>query len=352
MEKARTHPDYDVVVVGGGFSGCVAASELARNGFSTAVLERRKETNRETRSGNLISAHCFEALDPPLPSIAVPVEREEHASFKKRSLVRSEARASDATLYAVKRGDLDRFLSGDMQAAGVCFIDDFSVESINTEGAGPASVSSGRRTVTARAVVLASGTEELLLLNNGLLKRKRNTRRVWIAAQKLFHRAASACGVSEGAYLLKLSCDGAGPHAEGWILFLENEVIVTVFSVVHNSTFSRSNLFPDIFFDRIKTDAMLEQAMRSCAPASDWRIKNLGTFPPLRRKLHADRLLVTGDAARPMGGSWRPGAGFSWALYSAQKAASLLSRLIPENKTSRHYLRKYAELLLDTSHVK
>src|ERR1041384_4785177 len=49
---------YDVVIVGGGHNGLVAAAYLARAGRSVLVLERREETG-----GAAVSFRAFEGVD-------------------------------------------------------------------------------------------------------------------------------------------------------------------------------------------------------------------------------------------------------------------------------------------------
>ena len=52
---------YDVVIVGGGHNGLVAATYLARAGVSTLVLERLSQTG-----GAAVSAQAFEGLEARL----------------------------------------------------------------------------------------------------------------------------------------------------------------------------------------------------------------------------------------------------------------------------------------------
>ena len=44
---------WDVAIVGGGFAGSLTACALARHGCRVVILERGKQSGRETRSGNL-----------------------------------------------------------------------------------------------------------------------------------------------------------------------------------------------------------------------------------------------------------------------------------------------------------
>ena len=61
MSSASRHSKYDVVIVGGGHNGLVAATYLAKAGVSTLLLERLSHTG-----GAAVSAQAFEGLDARL----------------------------------------------------------------------------------------------------------------------------------------------------------------------------------------------------------------------------------------------------------------------------------------------
>jgi flavin-dependent dehydrogenase len=59
---------FDVIVVGGGSGGCIAATELAQQGYNTCILDqKRRQMIGEKICGDAIGRHHFSELgiDPP-----------------------------------------------------------------------------------------------------------------------------------------------------------------------------------------------------------------------------------------------------------------------------------------------
>jgi len=62
--------EYDVIIVGGGPGGCIAAKECAEKGLSVLLLERHREIGIPVRCGEAVGiAGLLEFFDPDHPIV-------------------------------------------------------------------------------------------------------------------------------------------------------------------------------------------------------------------------------------------------------------------------------------------
>ncbi|NLW13412.1 MAG: FAD-dependent oxidoreductase, partial [Trueperella sp.] len=66
--------DFDVIVVGAGVAGTVAATQLARNGHEVLLVERGTEPGSKNLSGGVFYSRVMEQVFPDFVTEA-PVER-------------------------------------------------------------------------------------------------------------------------------------------------------------------------------------------------------------------------------------------------------------------------------------
>ncbi len=328
---------WDVAVVGAGFAGSLAAWDLARRGLRVVVLERGKQIGHETSSGSLSDSPWWEPFGIKKPDFLVPVVRRDVAWLGRGFIVASVRPYPHGELSAFSRADLDAFLQGSLRDAGVALMADFCVEEIVTSADGPVFLRAASRTIAARAAIVASGCDEELLVRNGYLRRRAPGRAYFVSQQRLPRRTEDG---SAGCTLLELQNLPGFRDAVAGILRMPRETVVTVRGVVRPEALADWSFHPVDVMTRLKTHPMLEDVFRGEA-VGDWRTRVLSGYPPARRRIHGGRVLLVGDAARPFGGSWRPGLGFRWAALTARLAAETLAATI--DRPTRFRLRVYAE---------
>src|SRR6266540_3047120 len=67
-------PDFEVIVIGAGIAGCVAAYQLARQGRSVLLIERGEAPGSKNLSGGVLYCRGIEQVFPGFGTGA-PVER-------------------------------------------------------------------------------------------------------------------------------------------------------------------------------------------------------------------------------------------------------------------------------------
>lgn len=330
---------WDIAVVGAGFAGSLAAHDLARRGLRVIVVERGKQIGQETSGGNLSDSPWWSAFGLPRPDFLLPVARRDVAWLGRSFVIAAVRPHPHGELWAFARADLDAYLRTILQRAGVTLREDFCAEEIKAEPGGPVFVRSAGSAIPAKAALIASGADEELLARNGLLRRRPGARVFFVSQQRLARsdgREDSECS------LLELQNLPGCRDAAATVLRMPRDVIVTVRGAVAPESLSDWSFHPGDVMTRLKGHPLLEDLFCRAA-VGEWRTRILGAYPPARRRLHGDRMLLVGDAAQPMGGSHRPGAGFRWAALTAREAAETLARTL--DRPTRFRLRAYAERL-------
>jgi flavin-dependent dehydrogenase len=330
---------WDVAVVGAGFSGSLAAYELARKGLRVVVVERGKQIGHETSGGNLSDSPWWNLSGIRRPDFLIPVIRRDVAWLGRGFIVASVRPHPHGELSAFARPDLDVFLLDALRGAGVELLGDFCAEELVTQPGGPIFLRAANRTVAARAAVIAAGSDEEFLVRNGFMRRRAPGRAFFVSQQRLLGAPGAP---REGAALLELQNLPGFRDAVASVLRLSNETVVTIRGVVEPEALANWSFHPVDVMSRLKGHPMLEHLF-ACTAVGDWRTRILGGFPPVRRRVHGERVLVVGEAARPLSGSWRPGSGFRWAAFSAHEAAATLAATL--DRPTRFRLRAYAERL-------
>lgn len=163
--------DFDIIVVGSGCAGAVAAYVAAEAGKSVLVVERGNYAGAKNMTGGRIYSHALKQVFPNFEEEA-PLERkithERIAMLSPDSemtidFTSAELAEEGKDSYSVLRGPFDQWLAEQAEAAGAEYICGIAVEELIRDGAGKVcGVRAGEDEITAEVVIVAEGANALL----------------------------------------------------------------------------------------------------------------------------------------------------------------------------------------------
>ena len=151
--QVLTTSDCDVVVVGGGPAGLIAARDLAAEGFRTIILEEHDTIGAPVHCTGVLGLDAIEELDLPRHTVLDVASSARFVSADGTSIVIETDRIRAAI---VDRAKFDRALADNACAAGATLSSNQRVRTIASEPNGVV-VRTAASTVRARACVLACG---------------------------------------------------------------------------------------------------------------------------------------------------------------------------------------------------
>ena len=163
--------DFDVIVVGSGCAGAVAAYTAASAGKSVLVVERGNFAGAKNMTGGRIYSHSLKKVFPDFESEA-PLERKithERMAFMDPSsqmaidFTSPELAEEGRDSYSVLRAPFDQWLASKAEDAGAEYICGIAVEELIKDGAGRVvGVRAGEDEITAQVTILAEGCNTVL----------------------------------------------------------------------------------------------------------------------------------------------------------------------------------------------
>lgn len=306
---------YDVIVVGAGPCGNMAALELAKRGISVAVLDWRTNIGDKLCTG-IIGRECAE-LVPPAP---------EHIYGEARSATivspngrRYRIERSGAQAYIVDRVAYVNSVAAQAQEAGVDYLLNSRVTDIRVvdeHAEVEVSNEDARNIYKCRLVILASGFGSPLLRMAGI----ENASNEYLVGSQV---EVASLDVSETEVYLG---SATAHNSFGWLAPLsESRALAGI------APRRRVNGQLDEFIARLQTDGKVGDIQ---GQPQSWGIPIRPVSPS-----YADRTLVAGDAA----GLVKPttGGGIYYAFLSGHIAADAARTAITNGKYDAHSLRGY-----------
>jgi electron transfer flavoprotein-quinone oxidoreductase len=166
---------FDVVVVGAGIAGCVAAYRLAEAGHSVVLIERGGVAGAKNLSGGVFYCRVMEQVFPGFVQQA-PVERVITRNCisltNPTSAVtvdyRDQRLAEPANAVTVLRARLDAWLAERCEEVGVMVMPGVRVDALLREGEQVVGVRAGEDELRARVVIAADGVNSFLARQAGI----------------------------------------------------------------------------------------------------------------------------------------------------------------------------------------
>ncbi len=310
----QTIPDCDVVVVGGGPSGLIAARDLSSRGHRVTVVEEHDIIGAPVHCTGVLGNDAFDELSLPRRAIVGTARSARFVSPNGTSVVID---AEQVRAAVVDRAAFDRDLADEAIQAGATIHTGARVISLERSGTGvTAATSIGD--VTARAAVLACGASYRF---NRALGLGVPSLLVHSAQLEVPFPALDNVHVHFGR--------GIAPGGFAWIVPFSRA----------DASFARIGLLCDR--DAGSAFRAFANAIRSTyALDEEWPAPRLKVLPlaPVPRT-STDRVLAVGDAA----GLVKPttGGGIYYGLLTGRLAADVLSDALRSDRLDDRSLKEY-----------
>src|ERR1700751_5870209 len=179
----QAEPDFEVIVIGAGIAGCVAAYQLARQGRSVMLIERGETPGAKNLSGGVLYSRGVQQVFPEFLNEA-PVERRitrNYISFLNTdssvAIDYRDARLADpVNAVTVLRAKLDAWLAEKCEEADAIIMPGVRVDQVLTEdgaaGKRVVGVRAGDDELRARVVVAADGVNSFIAKEAGLREKE------------------------------------------------------------------------------------------------------------------------------------------------------------------------------------
>ncbi|MDR1386991.1 MAG: FAD-dependent oxidoreductase [Propionibacteriaceae bacterium] len=339
-----TEPDFDVIVVGAGMAGSVAAHQLAQAGLSVALLERGPEAGSKNLSGGLLQCQVLKRTFPDFLSrapIERVVDRQQLCFLNPTSHVAldyaDQRLRQAATAVTVSRARLDPWLAQQAEAAGAQVMTGLRVDSLLRRDGRVAGVTSGSDELLARVVVAADGANSFLARLAGLRRAPARHQQA-VGLKAVFGLDAAAierrCQIDPaGGLALTMVGDCTQGVAGGGFLYTNRDSLA-IGLVLNLEDMTRQKADSTQLFERFLAHPMIERLLEGGRLLEyGSHLINEGGLAMVGQTVF-DGLVLVGDAAGLTINTGLTVRGMDLAVGSALAAAQGVAQAIARDDTS------------------
>jgi digeranylgeranylglycerophospholipid reductase len=304
----------DVVVVGGGPAGLLAARDLAASGFSTIVVEEHETIGVPVHCTGVLGMDAFDELDLPRRTILDTVHAARFVSADGSSLLIDHERVRAAI---IDRGRFDASLAATAAASGAEIQAGCRVREIDVDADG-VTVATDAGSVLGRACIIACGANY------------RFNRRLGLGLPRLFvHSAQREVPFREADHVEVYLGRQIAAGGFGWLVpFHRGDDAVARVGVMCETR-------PRVAFGELA--ACIGRRFGVATAWDEPRVKVLPLAPVPRT--WSPRVLAVGDAAGLVKAT--TGGGIYFGLLSGRIAAEVLAGALADDQLSGVRLREY-----------
>ena len=356
--------DFDVIVVGAGCAGSVAAYVAASAGKSVLMVERGNYAGAKNMTGGRIYSHSLKEVFPDFEQEA-PLERKitherialmDHESAMTIDFTSPELAREGADSYSVLRGPFDQWLAEKAEEAGVEAIYGIPVEELIKDESGRViGVRAGEDEITGQVVILCEGTNSMLA-ERCLGNPRPKANQMAIGIKETFELPASVIEdrfltpEGEGAAMLFVGDCTAG-HVGGGFMYANKESI-SLGLVATISTTAEQDMPVYQMMENFKNHPMVAPMIRGAKMVEhSGHMVPEGGYNMIPRYIF-DGCLLAGETAGFCMNLGYQVRGMDFAVASGRMAAEAACEAIDKGDTSAAGLASYKTKLEDSFVIK
>ena len=356
--------DFDIIVVGSGCAGAVAAYVAAEAGKSVLVVERGNYAGAKNMTGGRIYSHALKQVFPNFEEEA-PLERkithERIAMLSPDSemtidFTSAELAEEGKDSYSVLRGPFDQWLAEKAEAAGAEYICGIAVEELIRDGAGKVrGVRAGEDEITAEVVIVAEGANALLS-ERSLGNSRPKPHEMAVGVKEVFGLPADRIEdrflvpEGEGAAMLFVGDCTHGTVGGGFLYTNKDSISLGLVATIEELSTSNTTIYQAM--DDFKRHPAVAPIIRDATMTEhSGHMVSEGGYDMIPPLVH-DGCLVVGDAAMLCMNLGYQVRGMDLAVASGQFAAEAACAAIDEGNVSASALIPYRTMLENSFVVK